>query len=231
MRSTSRAASTNRFAEFRIIFRFFELEPERSRSRTRSKGVSAAAKNVISCGTPSSRTRKSLGSNAGGGLFGEKPRTLTFKSTRSESMRIVSTGSCAATMVQYKITSQAVLPQRRKGATENQNNIFAPLRLCGRNLIRIIPTFAARHCISSIDPDLNRTPSSIACAVCRTIRQTVHRTEIGDDLFVSTGEIGQSLDLIKNTAARTGHFLHAIVAGIKCFGLSVERAHGLILRV
>src|SRR5256885_3983182 len=112
MRSTSRAASTKRLAEFRIIFRFLEFEPERSSNNTRSNGVSAAAKNVISCGTSSSMTRKSFGSSTGGGVLGGNPSTLTFKSTRSESMRIVSAG--------FWVNASQVFPQSAKAAKKTQ---------------------------------------------------------------------------------------------------------------
>src|ERR1044071_1908603 len=216
MRSMSRAASTNRFAELRIIFSFLSFEAERSRSRTRSKGVSAAAKNEISCGTPSSRTTKSFGSSVGGGAFGGKPSTLTFRSTRSESMRIVS-GSCAAAVPRNKKTIRRLLTQRRKGAK--------------KNLVRIVPTFAARHGVGATNADPNRSPLLIAFVFCWTIRQTVHRSKISYHLLVSAREISQSFDFVKDAAARVSHLLHAVVAGVERLGLRVLRAPRLVLGV
>src|SRR4051794_40631066 len=200
MRSTSRAASTKRFAELRIIFTFLEFEPERSSSRTRSKGVSAAAKKVISCGTPSSKTIKSLGASVGGGVLDEDPRTLTFRSTRSESMRMVSTGSWAVAVLQ-NISAKRIAQYRARSFLNT--------------LVRIIPTFAARHGVSLADTDSNRSPLSIACCVCRTIRQTVHRSQIRDDLLVLTREIRQFFDFVEDAAARVRHLLHSVVTGIE----------------
>src|SRR5689334_13517129 len=154
---------------------------------------------------------KSFGLSVGGGVFGGKPRTLTFRSTRSESMRIVSTLSCAA-------------------ATPHKSSIKKTV-LNLKNLVRIIPTFAARYGVSATDADSNRSPLSIACAVCCTIRQTVHRSKIRDDLLVSTREIRQFFHFVEHAAARVSHFFHAIVAGVECFRLRILRIHRLVFGV
>src|ERR1051326_7337482 len=204
MRSTSRAASIKRFAELRIIFRFFEFEPERSSRSTRSNGASAAAKNVISCGTPSSSTTKSFCCSSGAGTFGAEPSTLTFKSTRSESMRIVSIGSCAR-----------ISPATSSSARQIKLTY----------LICIIATLAARHRVRPVDGNVYPAPTPVTRVVCRTIGNTVNRSQVRDNLFVSAGKVRETLDLIENAAARVGHLLHSIVAHVESLGLRVERAH------
>src|SRR5690242_19274673 len=206
MRSTSRAASMKRFAELRIIFRFFEFEPERSSRRTRSNGASAAAKNEISWGTPSSSTTKSFCCSSGAGVFAARPRTLTFKSTRSESMRTVSIGSCAR-----------ISPATSSRARQTKLTY----------LIRIVATLAARHGVRPVDVDVYSSPTPVTRVVCRTIGQTVNRSEVGDNLFVSTGEIRETFDLIENSSTCISHLLHPILAHVESFGLRIERAHRL----
>ena len=93
MRSSGRAASTNRFEVFRTKSSLSPIEPDRSNNRTRSKGVLLAAKNVISCGTPLSRIEKSFCSRAVAELDAVRLKTLTLRFTRSESMRRISAGS------------------------------------------------------------------------------------------------------------------------------------------
>src|SRR6185312_2045384 len=116
-----------------------------------------------------------------GGAFVGAPSTLTFRSTRSESIRIVSTGSWQSATLLNRMTTRKILAQRRKGAKKDAKLItlfFAPLRLCARNfvknLIRIVTTFAARDCVSAIHADANSSPSSITRAVGWAISQAVH---------------------------------------------------------
>src|SRR6185503_10159912 len=153
---------------------------------------------------------KSFCSRSGAGVFGEKPRTLTLRSTRSESMRIVSIGSCA----------------RISPATKSRSR---QTRLA--NLIRIVTTLAARHGVRPVDGDSYRAPMPVARVVCRTIRQTINSTEVRDNLFVSAGQIGQTFDFVEDAAARVSHLLHAVVAHVERFRLRIERTHRFVFSV
>src|SRR5215470_3909895 len=213
MRSTGRAASTKRLAERRINFNFLADEPDRSSSRTRSKGASAAAKKAISWGAPSSRTEKSFWPNSKGCAAEARPSTLTLRSTRSDSMRMVSAVSWPAA------------GQAKHAAISNIKRTRNPGLVC------IVATFAAGYGIRSIDVDPDGAPLSVAHFVRRSISETVHCTQVSHHLLVSAGQIGQLLDFIKQTATCVRHLFHAIVTSIKSFRLSIERIECLIFSI
>ena len=92
-RSTGRTASMKRFDDLRIKPILSAVEPDRSNSKTRSKGASFEAKNEISWSAPFSKMAKSFCCRRPFVWGARRLKMLTLRLTRSVSIRSVSVAS------------------------------------------------------------------------------------------------------------------------------------------
>src|SRR5437868_14730514 len=99
-------------------------------------------------------------------------------------------------MLARRTVNTRILMQRRKGAEMFLRFFFAALRLrvSDFSLVCIVTTLTTRHRVGAANGDTNTSPAHVTCVVGRTIRQTVCRSKVCDDLLIRAAEIPRLLD-------------------------------------